>query len=124
MEGYIEERRSAFFKILQEKLKDIREAAQELELEDDLAMFFIGGLYKEEGSDDEDNVPFQAMADYHVSSGDELDEVLSIGVEMYQKLERGADVSDVNHTVNTENWGVDEWMKYIDKNSDPNEPKN
>lgn len=124
MEEYNEERRYEFFSILKEKLEDIRAAAEELELRDEFAMFFIGGLYKNTPPDSDNNIPLQAMADFHLSSEEELDEILSIGVDLYQRLEGDRLSEGHNPSIDTEGWGVNEWMKYIEKNTDPNEPKN
>lgn len=124
MEDYERERRYTFFLTLKESLESIRLMAKELDLEDDYAMFFIGGLYSSNDTDDEGNTPFQAMSDFYVEDEAELDELLSVGVEIYQKLEGDRVMKESRRGPDTEGWSVDDWMSYIDKNTDPSEPKN
>lgn len=124
MEDYERERRYTFFLTLKESLESIRLMAKELDLEDDYAMFFIGGLYSSNDTDDEGNTPFQAMSDFYVEDEAELDELLSVGVEIYQKLEGDRVMKESRRGPDTEGWSVDDWMSYIDRNTDPSEPKN
>ena len=124
MEDYERERRYTFFLTLKESLESIRLMAKELDLEDDYAMFFIGGLYSSNDTDEEGNTPFQAMSDFYVEDEAELDELLSVGVEIYQKLEGDRVMKESRRGPDTEGWSVDDWMSYIDKNTDPSEPKN
>ena len=124
MEDYEREKRYTFFLTLKENLENIRLTAKQLGLEEDYAMFFIGGLYSEEDTDEEGNTPFQAMSDFYVENEDELDELLSVGVEVYRKLEGDREISESRRGPNTEGWSADDWMSYISKNTDPSEPKN
>ena len=66
----------------------------------------------------------KAMSDFYVEDEEELDELLSVGVEIYQKLEGDRVISESRRGPNTEGWSVDDWMSYIGKNTDPSEPKN
>ena len=101
-----------FFEEVAEKLEGIKALVQKYELEDKWVSCFIGGIYTEE---EDGETRLKTVLDYVVADEEELDEVLSIAVSYYQQMDSPSLPTDLR---DTENWTSEDWMNFIDKNTE------
>jgi len=112
-----EEEFQAFFEEVKERIDGIKSIVKKYGVEDDFAMSYIGGLYKESA---EGGFQFAAQVDYVVTDEEELDEILAASLDLYRMYvgmtadEQQAVPEDLK---DTEDWSTEDWMNFIAKNT-------
>lgn len=119
MKQLSQEEKIEFFQKIKDKLDGIKGIVKQYGVEDAFAMTFIGGLYT---VTDEGASKLAATADFVVADSEELDELLDAAEQLYTIM--NDDVMEEAREVmpksleDTEDWGVDEWMDYLNKKGD------
>ena len=116
MKELSQEEKIEFFQKIKDKLDGIKGVVKQYGVEQTFAMTFVGGLYS---TDDKGVTKLAATADFVVSDGEELDELLDAAEQLYtimndDVMEEAREVMPTS-LEDTEDWGVDEWMDYLNK---------
>lgn len=111
MDNY-QEAPQEFFEEIAEKLESLKAIVQKYDLEDRWVSCFIGGIYT---NGDDNEAKLKTVLDYVVVDEEELDEVLSIAVQYYQQMDSPSLPTDLR---DTEDWTSEDWMNFINKNTE------
>lgn len=111
-----EEKLNEFFLAVRDKLDGIKGLVKLYGVEDRFTMTFIGGIYQDVETED-GSLRLAAAADFVVQDEEELDELLSAATEIYQATERQQE-GIPEDLKDTDDWTHDDWVKFINKNSD------
>lgn len=119
MKELSQEEKIEFFQKIKDKLDGIKGVVKQYGVEQTFAMTFVGGLYS---TDDKGVTKLAATADFVVSDSEELDELLDAAEQLYtimndDVMEEAREVMPTS-LEDTEDWGVDEWMDYLNKKGD------
>ncbi len=106
------------FEGVREHLEGIKALARAHGVEDRFTMTFICGVYV--GKIDEESTRLAAAAEFVVTDEDELDELLGCAIDIYRATEKSNE-GVPKDLQNTENWTSEDWLRYINKNSDNSE---
>ena len=102
-----------FFEEVAEKLEGIKALVKKHGLESQWVSAFVGGVYSE---NELGETKLKTVLDYVVVDNNELDEILSLleayYEEMNDKVSTPVDLEDTN------DWTHDDWMNYINNNTD------
>jgi hypothetical protein len=102
-----------FFEEVAEKLEGIKAIVKKYGLEDQWTSAFVGGVYSETI---EGEVKLKTVLDYVVVDAKELEEIVSLLEAYYEEMDKGltmpTDVED------TSDWTHEDWMKFINDNTD------
>ena len=80
-----------FFSLIREKLVDIQNIAEDFGYSDDFAYFTVAGMYthNEDGTQN-----LKVMSDFYIGDEDELDNLISVGLQVYQDTIRNSELAD------------------------------
>jgi ligand-binding sensor protein len=80
-----------FFSLIREKLIEIQNIADDFGYSDEFAYFTVAGIYT---NNDDGTQNLKVMSDFYIGDEDELDNLISVGIQVYQDTVRNSERAD------------------------------